>query len=101
MRMMMNELHWESVVSSNREGRWLMMTWPTPNFRPSWAICRVVVMARFSASDLGWASAKLCASSRTWRILSKMHPRFQQSCFNAATALSPWRTIGTKFAQPP
>src|SRR4051812_39118585 len=65
IRMMTNELHCESVVSSSREGRWLMSTCPTPNLRPSWATCRVVETARFSASEAGCPGAKLCASSST------------------------------------
>ena len=35
IRIMTKELHCERVVSSRRDGRWLMIIWPTPNFRPS------------------------------------------------------------------
>jgi hypothetical protein len=100
----MKELHCESVVSSSREGRWLMRMRPTPNLRPSCAICFVIEVARSSAKVRACPGVTHIPHP-DWALLgiisvtgkSGQHPGLQQSTAYTPCSPSPWY-LGNDFA---
>src|SRR5262249_8005739 len=59
MRIVISVLHWLVTSASSLLGRWLMTAIPTPNLRPSAAICLMTPRLM----ELPPAGAKLCPSS--------------------------------------